>query len=633
MQVADFYVNYSSVGDIATIAICVINWFLLYSTYAEKRNDLKIYNLINALCIGSAVCSILFYTILQRPFEGYTVWAYITGKTMYSLQLLLYAFLVYYLANIANITGRQRKRINSFIFGGYAVYFVLQMTSFKTHLGFYFDENNVLHQNYFKSVHFYAYIVYTIIAVSIIKIKSNHFVTKIRRCLEKVVLLSYIIMVLQFPFNQTSFTCITYTFPIIAGLYLFHYNSYDLETGTLDKKSFLAYLRDMKKRKFALVCMHLREAPERKIREMSQYFFHFNEQFFNETATFRISNTTMILVYPIDKNPNHKDEYPELLRQFNELYEKYRMEYKLSFISSDPRIKDGEHYLELAMNMESRMEWDSVRWCSDEDIEKYVRMDMVRAVLHDIFEQNNLDDERVKVYCQPVLNCLLNRFTTAEALMRMEIPNIGMLFPDEFIPIAEKNDYIHTLSKIILNKTCRSIVDLQKKGYDIERVSVNFSMVELRDENFCDDILSIINNTGVEPSKIAIELTESRNEHDRELVIRVMDRLQKCGIKFYLDDFGTGYSNFEKIMGLPIDIVKFDRSLTIMSGKDEQSKFMVDRFADIFANSGYQILFEGVEDEQDEKRCTAMKAEYLQGYKYSKPIPIEELEGFLVTKN
>ena len=112
-----------------------------------------------------------------------------------------------------------------------------------------------------------------------------------------------------------------------------------------------------------------------------------------------------------------------------------------------------------------------------------------------------------------------------------------------------------------------------------------------------------------------------------------MDRLQKCGIKFYLDDFGTGYSNFEKIMGLPIDIVKFDRSLTIMSGKDEQSKFMVDRFADIFANSGYQILFEGVEDEQDEKRCTAMKAEYLQGYKYSKPIPIEELEGFLVTKN
>ena len=108
--------------------------------------------------------------------------------------------------------------------------------------------------------------------------------------------------------------------------------------------------------------------------------------------------------------------------------------------------------------------------------------------------------------------------------------------------------------------------------------------------------------------------------------------LMEYGVKFALDDFGTGYSNFERIIGLPIDVVKFDRSLTIMAGKDEQSRYMVGRFSDIFDNSHYQVLFEGVEDEADETRCKDMNALYLQGYKYSKPIPIENLCEFLEKK-
>ena len=151
----------------------------------------------------------------------------------------------------------------------------------------------------------------------------------------------------------------------------------------------------------------------------------------------------------------------------------------------------------------------------------------------------------------------------------------------------------------------------------------------MRDADFCDDVTTIINNTGLAPDKIAIEVTESRNELDFERVRKVMDTLQLIGIIFYLDDFGTGYSNFARIIGLPIDIIKFDRSLTIMSGKDEESKYMVGSFSDIFENSEYQVLFEGVEDDADEQRCIDMNAQYLQGYKYSKPIPIRQLGSFL----
>lgn len=108
-----------------------------------------------------------------------------------------------------------------------------------------------------------------------------------------------------------------------------------------------------------------------------------------------------------------------------------------------------------------------------------------------------------------------------------------------------------------------------------------------------------------------------------------MNSLKNNGIKFYLDDFGTGYSNFARIIGLPIDIIKFDRSLTIMSGENSEAKYMVEGFSDIFDNAQYQILFEGVEDQADEERCVGMNAQYLQGYKYSKPIPIDKLEDYL----
>ena len=198
-----------------------------------------------------------------------------------------------------------------------------------------------------------------------------------------------------------------------------------------------------------------------------------------------------------------------------------------------------------------------------------------------------------------------------------------------FIPLAERNNFIHTLSKIILNKTCQNIKQMEQEGYHIERVSVNFSVQELHLDCFCDDVINIINQNGVEFSKIAIELTETRNEKDFLVMKKVIERLQALGIKFYLDDFGTGYSNFERLIGLPIDIIKFDRSLTILAGKNDESQFMVGSFSEIFKKAEYQILFEGVEDERDEVQCINMNAQYLQGYHYSKPIPIEQLKDFL----
>ena len=243
-----------------------------------------------------------------------------------------------------------------------------------------------------------------------------------------------------------------------------------------------------------------------------------------------------------------------------------------------------------------------------------------------------MNDPRVLVYCQPVFNINRNKFDTAEALMRLKLPQIDMVFPDQFIPLAEENDYIHVLSMILLNKTCNQIRKLIVGGYDVTRISVNISVQELRYEDFCNDINKIIKSSSIPDDKVAIEITESLNEEDFPVMQEKINELKEKGIRFYLDDFGTGYSNIERIMELPFDIIKFDRSLVIASGDSEKSAKMVESMAKMFSDMEYSVLYEGVENDLDENRCKNMSAEYLQGYKYSRPIPIEYLVDFFEKK-
>jgi EAL domain-containing protein (putative c-di-GMP-specific phosphodiesterase class I) len=170
-------------------------------------------------------------------------------------------------------------------------------------------------------------------------------------------------------------------------------------------------------------------------------------------------------------------------------------------------------------------------------------------------------------------------------------------------------------------------------GYDIARISVNVSMLELKGDSFCEDISGIVADSGISGDNIAIELTESQSESDFNVMKAKIEELKERGIKFYLDDFGTGYSNMERIMELPFDIIKFDRSLVLASGSSERSERIVGNLANLFTDLDYSVLYEGVETESDETMCKEMSASYLQGYKYSRPIPIAELRNYAEKRN
>ena len=275
------------------------------------------------------------------------------------------------------------------------------------------------------------------------------------------------------------------------------------------------------------------------------------------------------------------------------------------------------------------MALNTIHRLNNDDIERFSQREYILEQLKDIYLKHDLDDPRVLAYCQPVYECKTGSINSAEALMRLKLEKTGIIFPDSFIFLAENRGYIHVLTEIILHKTCQAIRDLTEEGYAIRRISVNMSALELRADDFCNDIERVIHDVGIPFEKVAIELTESHTESDFMIMKEKVEKLNHQGIKFYLDDFGTGYSNMERIMELPFDIIKFDRTMLMACDKDKCSVKMVNSLANMFMDMSYSVLYEGVESDGDEALCKGMSATYLQGYKYSRPIPIDRLKEFL----
>lgn len=625
-----FHQNYVYTGDIIAIALCFIINALLRSTYAVKKRNLYIFKIGNWSTFLAALSSIVYHFLLANIKEEYVILIYIIRALTYIALVFTYTCFFNYLKNLAEMSEKHTKKFKISIYGVAVIHTLAQIMGPVLKIGFYIDENLQVHQNYYTDIFLYTYFYLTVNMVIFLLGYRNKFVRKMFNCICIVFGISFLLMCYQFTFLTTSYTAVSFVFPILATLVLFHYNSYDVETGTLDQYAFRQYIAEMKDEEISLIFLVLPGISSDRLREFSKEFLRKNDTYFNDSCCFRLRDNRMVLVYQKGKNKNYRETENVLFKSF--LTARRTDDYRIVLFDKDARLESGLEYLAYCEFVEARMPMNTYKYADQELIEKFLMSKMIHDNLEDIYRKDDRNDPRVKVFCQPVLNTKTNKFTTAEALMRLELPEIGLVFPDQFIYIAEKFNYIHVLSKIILNKTCQCIKQIEEDGYVLERVSINFSVQELKLDSFCQDVIDIIKENGIDCNKIAIELTESKNDKDFQNMRDVMDRLQDEGIKFYLDDFGTGYSNFERIIGLPVDIVKFDRSLTILANKDEQSKFMVGSFSEIFKKADYQILFEGVEDESDEARCIGMNAQYLQGYRYSKPIPIEQLENFLEKK-
>ena len=622
--------TYTPVGDIAVMAMCFVALLMLAVNRVQKGNS---YRLMFAMVLSVLFATVtsLFYNIMMVNLDR------VAPTAVYVVRILNHLFLslvqMAYVLYLREPLWMKNENYNKFLVVISAVAvapIIIDILGIVMRFGFYI-ENGRAYSGF--TVYPFAYASFMgIIFFLIIRYRSR-IIKQIFWCLIGVNLLSFVMSTMQGMFYQTSFTMFDYFLPVVALMFTFHSNPYDSETGAANDTFFMQEVADAieKDRPIVMIGCSIADfyTKMKKDPDLKMEFFRFFKQNIKHGVLYRFTNGKLVLTLKKSKRGNFERTVSRMLEDFYSSYELLGLDYKLVVAETVPEITTPADYIRLIDFIEQEMSMNETHRVTDGDIQRFLSSNYILRELEDIARKRDIDDDRVLVYCQPVFNIVTGTYDTAEALMRLKLPETGLVFPDKFIPLAERNGLIHQLSLTILNKTCRMIHDLTDEGFVLNRISVNFSTLDLKHEYFCDEVQDIVIRNEIPYEKVAIEITESRSEVEFNNLKQKVTELQDLGIKFYLDDFGTGYSNFERIMEIPFDIIKFDRSMLIESVKNDSSKYMVTTFASMFNDLNYSVLFEGVEDDRDEEQCRRMFAKYLQGYKYSKPIPIGDLRNFL----
>lgn len=626
-----YFENYTAAGDIIVLAICFVIGILVATSYNTRTKTFKLFiNMLVYLCLASLCDMILHDYYVHIPDGNYTP-IYVIRVIYHALLFSLFLIYVVYLVTILNLEKSGVVPVMSVATSAYIIIIISDIVLTASGKGFRIENNGTA--SYGPNIFLIGYLAFVSLIVFVILKYRDKVYRKSIIGLFGTMLVSFLILYIQGRHGQASFTVATFLFPVLAIMYLLHSNPYNVKTGSINAealKDAVKYYYE-KKLEFVFMSVYLpdfhaeaKELPD----EIKAEIRRFPSAHFRRSVLFELSNGHLLLMIPKKGNPKCEEGVKEILEAFRVDYERYRFDYKIVMGKSIDDISRRNEYQSLIRNIMRLMPMNSLHEVTEEDVKAFNRSEDILIQLEDIYKKGDPDDERVLAYCQPVLNIKTGKYDTAEALMRLKLPELGMVFPDQFIPLAEEMGFIHVLTKIILHKTCAAVQNLLTEGYEVNRISVNASMADFRNKAVAMELGNIIRKSGIPKGKIAIEVTESQSDSDFLNLKNMIEMLKGDGIKFYLDDFGTGYSNMERIMNLPFDIIKFDRSLVIASQSDKRSEDIVDKLAGMFAELHYSVLYEGVEDENDEKRCIKMHASYLQGYKYSKPIPIAGLRDF-----
>ena len=238
-----------------------------------------------------------------------------------------------------------------------------------------------------------------------------------------------------------------------------------------------------------------------------------------------------------------------------------------------------------------------------------------------------LDQKNLKVLYQPQMNLKTGRLTAVEALVRWEDEEIGIVSPDELIPIAEETGLINRIGSFMLEKACEQAVTWHNAGIDL-KVSINSSVREFRDKNMAKSILETLNKTNCPANLIQIEITEKfALEAEAETsIIKQMRQLESEGIVFALDDFGTGYASFRYMQLLPINILKIDQTFIHSLMQSDKTQRLIDGMVKFGKSMNLTVLAEGVETEEQKDLLVRYGCDIIQGYYISKPTNPEEIE-------
>jgi diguanylate cyclase (GGDEF)-like protein len=240
-----------------------------------------------------------------------------------------------------------------------------------------------------------------------------------------------------------------------------------------------------------------------------------------------------------------------------------------------------------------------------------------------------LEHNEFVLHYQPKRDLKGNGISGVEALLRWRHPELGLLQPNQFVPLAEETGLIVPIGRWVLAVACRQNMQWQREGLPPVHVAVNLSPRQFRDPNLLDDIRNALRDSGMPPSLLELEITESMVMQDLARTVRLLHEIKRLGITLAIDDFGTGYSSMAMVRELPIDALKIDRSFVRDVGGNAEGKAIVNAIIALGRALNLTVVAEGVETREQESFLREQRCDQEQGYLISVPLPAAEFAAFL----
>ncbi len=240
-----------------------------------------------------------------------------------------------------------------------------------------------------------------------------------------------------------------------------------------------------------------------------------------------------------------------------------------------------------------------------------------------------LADRHFELHYQPKVNMVDGEVVSAEALLRWRHPIQGLRPPDTFIPVAESSQLIIPIGEWILLEACESLSFWQKQGLSAARIAVNVSMVQFMHSDIPEMVSRVLDEVGIDPSALSLEITESVFEQEGDNLLRQMEALRHLGVRLSLDDFGTGYSSLSHLRRYPFDEIKIDRMFVRDCTESSFSRGIIEMIIGLGANLGCSVVAEGVETAAQRDLLLQLGCTIGQGYFYSLPLSGEDFHWLL----
>lgn len=589
------------------------------------------------ICLDVLTC----YTIAY--YETLPVWLnYLLNAVFLAIQCLIPTmFMQYIYFKVQQIKGRQRQLLwLAYLPALFGV--VLVLSSVGTGFIFYFDKSGyhhgILHSYLYLNAALYSIgtIIYAIVSRKILKWKQCMLV-----CI--MILVAFLPTAVQFIIPDYMLSGVGTALSVFI-MYLTSENlvTYvDPTTGALNREAFAFHIREsgekgMPEQIFTLALDNFKIINEiygiEGGNELMRMLVSALQKEYSDARVFRFGGDTFIIT--LEERTEGAKELDRIRRIVKKSFRLHDTEVELSacicLIHTIHHDK-GEliQAIEYAVNQAKAIGKGQYYEVDETAVGEIVRQKAIEQAM-----MASIEAGQFEVHYQPIYDTKSGRFHSMEALARLNVPEYGYVSPEEFIRIAEQNGTIIQIGILVLEEVCRFIKQYNLKSKGIDFIEVNLSVVQCMKDKIYNDIKGVLERYHVPPEMINLEITESAAAYSEERLIRNMARLSLMDITFSLDDYGSGYSNINYLVDLPFSIVKIDKYVVWAAMKKVTSRMVLENTIAMFKDINLKVVAEGIEDSEMADIITAMGADYLQGYYFSKPVPKEKViecleEGYL----